>query len=447
MHLPVLPLLSRALATVALGFSLSCIAMSQTAQASDISHVAWSRHASIYQVNIRQHTPEGTLQAFARDLPRIRKLGVDILWFMPLQPIGKQERKGGLGSYYSISDYTAVNPEFGTLADAKAMVKEAHRLGFKLILDWVPNHTAWDHPWTRQHKDWYKLNDKGEIFPVTFTEGPEPEYWTDVVALDYRSEALRTAMIDAMKFWLREVDMDGFRCDVASLVPTDFWERARPELDAVKPVFMLAESDKPELHRQAFDMTYSWDLADVFKAVGKGKADARDLKAWLQAENEGTAAKVYPRHAYRMRFTSNHDFNSWHGTDAELYGEAYQPLAVLAFTLPGMPLIYGGQESRLDKRLAFFEKDLVPWKRYELQDFYAELVALKKSNPALANGQYGAPAEALETGNDQVFAFRRQFGSNRVTVAVNLSGIEQSYQLDGASRQVAPWRWFIETRH
>lgn len=166
----------------------------------DMPHEAWSRQASIYQVNIRQHTPEGTLKAFARDLPRIRKLGVDILWFMPLQPIGKQERKGSLGSYYSISDYTAVNPEFGTLDDAKAMVKAAHELGFKVILDWVPNHTAWDHPWTMQHKDWYKLNEKGEIFPVTFTEGAEPEYWTDVVALDYRSEQLRKAMIAAMAF-------------------------------------------------------------------------------------------------------------------------------------------------------------------------------------------------------------------------------------------------------
>jgi len=438
--------LTRALAALALCASFSPIAMSQTTPAPDMPHVAWSRQSSIYQVNIRQHTKEGTLKAFAADLPRIRRLGVDILWFMPLQPIGKQERKGGLGSYYSISDYTAVNPEFGSLDDARAMVKEAHRLGFKVILDWVPNHTAWDHPWTRQHKDWYKLNDKGEIFPVTFTEGAEPEYWTDVVALDYRSEGLRQAMIEAMKFWLREVDLDGFRCDVASLVPTDFWERARPALDAVKPVFMLAESDKPDLHRSAFDMTYSWDLADVFKAVGKGQADARDFKAWLKSQNEGTAAKVYPRHAYRMRFTSNHDFNSWHGTDAELYGEAYQPLAVLSFTLPGMPLIYGGQESRLDKRLAFFEKDLVNWKNYELQGFYTELVALKKNNPALANGQYGAPAEALETGNDKVFAFRRQLGSNQVTVAVNLSAAEQSYRLDGASMKLAPWRWVITAK-
>ncbi|MDM4764648.1 alpha-amylase family glycosyl hydrolase [Pelomonas sp. SE-A7] len=438
-------LLQAVAATACLG-ALPLQAMSQNA-ATDMPHVAWSRQATIYQVNLRQHTQQGTIKAFAKDLSRIRKLGADILWFMPLQPIGKKERKGGLGSYYSISDYTAVNPEFGTLDDMKAMVKQAHGLGFKIILDWVPNHTAWDHAWTTQHKDWYKLNDKGEIFPVTFHEGPEPEYWTDVVALDYRSEDLRKAMISAMAFWLREVDLDGFRCDVASLVPTDFWERARRELDAIKPVFMLAESDKPELHRSAFDMTYSWDLADVFKAIGKGKAGAAELRAWLKAENGGKAAKVYPRHAYRMRFTSNHDFNSWHGTDRELYGEAYQALAALTFTLPGMPLVYGGQESRLDKRLEFFEKDAVQWKSYELQGFYAELMAIKHANPALANGQYGAPAEILDAGNEQVFAFRRQLGRNVVTIAVNLSAADQSYRLEGASRKLAPWGWSIATRH
>lgn len=441
-------LLARGLVAASFLALISPNAMSQAsaAAAPDMPHVEWSRQASIYQVNIRQHTKEGTLRAFAADLPRIRRMGVDILWFMPLQPIGKKERKGGLGSYYSISDYTAVNPEFGTLDDAKAMVKEAHALGFKLILDWVPNHTAWDHPWTTQHKDWYKLNDKGEIFPVAFLEGAEPEYWTDVVALDYRSEGLRKAMIAAMAFWLKDVGLDGFRCDVASLVPTDFWERARSELDKIKPVFMLAESDKPELHRSAFDMSYSWDLADVFKDIGKGKAGAREMQAWLKMQNEGTAAKVYPGHAYRMRFTSNHDFNSWHGTDAELYGDAYQALAVLSFTLPGMPLIYGGQEARLGKRLAFFEKDQVAWQNYELQGFYTELLALKKNNPALANGQYGAKAEPLDTGNDKVFAFRRQQGGNVVTVAVNLSAAEQTYRLDGASEKLAPWRWAIAAK-
>jgi len=408
-------------------------------------HVPWSRQASIYQVNLRQYTREGTLKAFAAELPRLKKMGVEILWLMPWQPIGKEQRKGGLGSYYSISDYTAINPEFGTLDDARMLVKQAHGLGMKVMLDWVANHTAWDHPWTRAHKDWYKLNAKGEIYPVTFNEGPEPEYWTDVVALNYDNAALRDAMIAAMAFWVREVDLDGFRCDVASLVPTPFWERARRELDAIKPMFMLAESDKADLHRAAFDMSYSWDLADLFKAIGKGQAGAKELRAWV-ARQADPKTNGYPAHAYRMRFTSNHDFNSWHGTDAELYGDTYQALAVLTFTLPGMPLIYGGQEARLAKRLEFFEKDPIAWKTRELEPFYAELLALKRQHPALGNGQYGAPVELLDVGNEQLFAFRRSAGSDAVTVVLNLGKEAQSYTLAGVAHSLPAWGWRITAK-
>jgi len=407
----------------------------------DMPHVPWSRQAGIYQVNVRQFSAAGTLAAVAAELPRLRRMGVDILWLMPLQPIGRLHRKGSLGSYYSISDYTAVNPEFGTLDEARLLVRQAHALGMKVILDWVANHTAWDHPWARQHKDWYKLDARGEVYPVTFTEGPEPEYWTDVIALNYDQPALRDAMIAAMAFWVREVDLDGFRCDVASLVPTPFWERARRELDAIKPMFMLAESDKAGLHAAAFDMTYSWDLADVFKAIGKGRAGATEMRQWLAREVAGS--RGYPRHAYRMRFTSNHDFNSWHGTDAELYGEAYQALAVLSFTLPGMPLIYGGQEARLDQRLAFFEKDAIAWKTRELEGFYAELLALKHGNSALGNGQYGGASEVLDAGSEQVFAFRRVLGASSVTVAVNLTAQPQKGRLGSAAFELGPWRWQI----
>jgi len=436
-----------ALAAAMLLLSSSPPAMSQTPNrdALVMPHVDWSRQASIYQINVRQYSSAGTLAAVSAQLPRLKAMGVDILWLMPIQPIGKLNRKGSLGSYYSISDYRAVNPEFGTLADAKALVERAHALGLKVILDWVPNHTAWDHPWTREHKDWYKLNAQGEIYPVTFTEGPEPEYWTDVVALNYEQPALRDAMIAAMAFWLREVGMDGFRCDVASLVPTSFWERARRELDAIKPVFMLAESDKAELHRSAFDMTYGWDLAEVFKAIGQGKAGAAELRSWIQRQADPKTSG-YPAHAYRMRFTSNHDFNSWHGTDAELYGPAYPALAVLSFTLPGMPLIYGGQEARLDKRLAFFEKDAIDWKQKELQPFYTELLSLKRKNPALANGQYGAPVQLLDVGNEQLLAFRRVAGSNQVRVVVNLSAEPQTYKLDAKSVTLAAWDWRVDVR-
>lgn len=396
----------------------------------------WSRQAVLYQVNVRQYSAAGTLKAVQADLPRLKALGVDILWLMPLQPIGKHHRKGSLGSYYSISDYTAVNPEFGTPADAKAFVAAAQAQGFKVILDWVANHTAWDHPWTRAHKDWYKLNALGEIYPVTFNEGqPGEEHWTDVVALDYRSPALRDAMIDAMKFWVREVGVDGFRCDVASLVPTDFWVRARQELDAVKPMFMLAESDAVELHSSgAFDMTYDWSLPDqVFKKVGQGERGAPLLKAWLAKQPAG-----YPAQAYRMRFTSNHDYNSWHGTDAELYGEAAQALAVLTFTLPGMPLIYNGQESGLAKRLAFFEKDPIDWQDHALTGFYQQLIALRHRHPALAAGRHGAPVALLEAPAD-VVAFERRLADDVVRVAVNLSAKAQPWQ----GGMLRPWGWAL----
>jgi glycosidase len=416
--------------------SLALPTMSATAAAPVMSHLPWTRQAVIYQVNVRQYSQAGTLKAVQADLPRLKALGVDLLWLMPVQPIGKLNRKGTLGSYYSISDYTAVNPEFGTLADAKALVAEAHTLGLKVILDWVANHTAWDHPWATAHKDWFKLNAQGEVYAVTFHEGqPSEERWDDVIGLDYKSEGLRAAMIDAMTFWVREVGLDGFRCDVAGLVPTDFWVRTRKALDAVKPMFMLAESDAVDLHTSgAFDMTYSWDLADqVFKKIGKGEAGAPLLKAWLAKQPAG-----YPAHAYRMRFTSNHDFNSWHGTDAELYGDAHQALAVLTFTLPGMPLIYNGQEARLDKRLAFFEKDPIAWKGYELTGFYQQLTALKHRRTALAAGQYGGSVRLLEAPAD-VVAFERRLGNDVVRVAVNLSAAEQTWQ----GHKLQAWGWWL----
>lgn len=428
----------------AAAFALSLLpAAAQTAiPPAPMEHVAWSRNANIYEVNIRQFTKEGTIKAFSAHLPRLRKMGVEILWIMPVQPIGEKNRKGTLGSYYAVRNYTAVNPEFGTMDDFKAMVAQAHKLGMRVILDWVANHTAWDNNWVTEHDDWYKKNAKGELFPVTFNEGGDVEYWTDVIALDYTRPALWKGMTDAMAFWVREADIDGFRCDVAGLVPVAFWNQARRELDKIKPVFMLAEWAEPELHEQAFDMTYDWTLADIFKKIGKGKADARDIAAYLTKPD-----KVFPSHAIRMRFTNNHDFNSWHGTDRELYGKAYQALAVVAATLPGMPLIYNGQESGLDKRLAFFEKDQIAWGKYPLAGFYSGLLKLKRDNPAMAHGQYGAPVMLVATGNNKVLAYRRVLGSNAVDVVVNLSGHRQTFTLDGArAAPLAPWGWRIKEK-
>jgi glycosidase len=410
------------------------------AAAAPMAHVEWSRNANIYEVNIRQYTKEGTINAFAAHLPRLRKMGVDILWIMPVQPIGARNRKGTLGSYYAVRDYTGVNPGFGTLDDFRRMVKQAHALGMHVILDWVANHTAWDHPWATEHSDWYLKNDKGEIYPVTYTDGGgEPEYWTDVIGLDWKQPGLWKGMSEAMAFWVRETDIDGFRCDVAAKVPTPLWNQARADLEKIKPLFMLAEASKPELHEQAFDMTYGWDSLEIFKNIAKGKADAGALKQLV-------TSREFPRDAYRMRFTSNHDENSWHGHDTEQYGPAFKAMAVLAATMPGMPLIYGGQESGLDKRIEFFEKDPVQWKTYQHAPFYTMLLKLKKDNPALWNGQYGGDIEVREVGNDKVFAFRRQLGKNSVDVAVNLTGDKQAYTLPGAraGQALDPWEWRIK---
>ncbi len=411
-------------------------------------HVPWSLQTGIYEVNIRQFTPEGTLKAFEAQLPRIAQLGVGILWLMPLQPIGVKKRKGTQGSYYSIRDYTAVNPEFGTLDDVQHVVRQAHALGMKVILDWVANHTAWDHPWISQHPDWYRKNAQGEITGYTYEPTPgHVEVWEDVVGLDYGQPALWAAMVDAMRFWLREADVDGFRCDVASLVPTLFWVQARQQMEAVKPVFMLAESDQPALHAAAFDMTYDWRLYDTLKAIAKGRADAAALRAWWQQRQDR-----YPLDAIGMNFTGNHDTNAWSGSDAEFYGSlpAFQAMAVLAATLPGMPLVYGGQEAWFEKRLKFFEQDAIAWTGYRLSAFYSRLLTLKRSHPALAtgpaDGKAGGALDFLKLGTDAVVAYTRRLADRQVTVVVSLSAQAQTVSPPGRQPQTfEPWAWTLET--
>ncbi len=414
-------------------FICSTPASANTAQ---YPHLDWTRNANIYEVNIRQYTPEGTIKSFEKHLPRLKKMGVKILWIMPVQPIGEKNRKGSKGSYYSIRDYTAVNPEFGTQADFNQMVKTAHKHDMKVILDWVANHTAWDSKWAAAHPEWFKRNAKGELTSYEYDNGREIEYWTDVIGLDYRQVAVEDAMIDAMKFWVKEADIDGFRCDVASLMPTSFWLRARADLDAVKPMFMLAESNDPAIHA-AFDMTYDWKLFDVFADIAQGKSDARALTDWAAHGQDG-----FPKDAYRMTFTSNHDINSWRWSDKELYGEKFPAFAVLAATLPGMPLIYSGQESGLDKKIAFFEKDAIDWRKFEGALLYQRLLKLKARHRALANGADGGALELIPTGDNQIFAFKRIKGSDKVFVAVNLSPVTKKVR--GVAKPIGPWGFAIK---
>ncbi|WP_370087831.1 alpha-amylase family glycosyl hydrolase [Ekhidna sp.] len=399
--------------------SSACTSTSQSSEEDpvEVSYPERAKDMVIYEVNIRQYTPEGTFNAFAEHLPRLEELGVDILWIMPIQPIGEKNRKGGLGSYYSIKDYTAVNPEFGTMQDFKNIVDEAHKRGMIVILDWVANHTAFDHAWTE--KEGYHNTDS--LGNVTWPEGTD---WTDVADLNYDNKDMQSEMIDALRFWVKEADVDGYRCDVAGFVPMEFWNRAKDSLDVDKDLFMLAEWDEPKMHEDAFHMTYGWGLHHYMNEVAKGHKNADSLKSFVSKDYER-----YPEDAIRMNFTTNHDENSWNGTVFERFGDGHQAYAVFAFTVQGMPLIYSGQEAGLDKRLAFFEKDTIDWGEVKYQDFYAFLIDLKKNNPALYNGEYGGKPEFVDVGNPMVIAYTREKEGNRVDVIINLSGKNQSVSI------------------
>lgn len=376
------------------------------------AHPEWVYDATIYEVNTRQFTPEGTFDAFAAHLPRLKELGVDILWFMPIQPIGEKERKGTLGSYYAIRDYTAVNSEFGSFADFKNTVKQAHDAGLKVILDWVANHTSRDAVWiTDENRDWFVRDSLGVIVA--------PYDWTDVAELNYDNADMRAAMIRAMMFWVREADIDGFRCDVAGEVPTDFWQTALDSLKTLKSdVFMLAEAEKPELNESVFDAYYAWDFHHKMNMVAQGKGNADSLRLSLEKMNTHFSPNAVP-----MYFTSNHDENSWNGTEFERMGDAARTFAALSYMLPGIPLIYSGQEAGFERRLEFFEKDSIDWNdRNGFTAFYQSLNAFKKQNPALmSQGKGGVFTEISNSAPQQVWSFSRVKEGNEVVCVFNLS--------------------------
>ncbi len=364
-----------------------------------LRHPEWSRAATLYELNTRAFTPEGTLAAAGAHLPRLKDLGVDIVWLMPVHPIGVLGRKGTLGSPYAVRDYRAVNPELGTLDDLRAFVRQAHGLGMRVILDWVANHTAPDHPWVAEHPEWYARDWRGALRPTPWWD------WTDVADLDYSHADLRREMTDAMAFWLREADVDGFRCDVAGFVPVDFWDTAREILDAVKPVFMLAEWEARDLHARAFDATYAWSWYDAAGRVARGEGSVDDLAVFYSGHES-----AYPREAMRMTFTSNHDKNAWEGTMQEHFGAGLHAAAVLSVVGEGIPLLYSGQEAGCDRRLSFFEKDAIDWREDAVGDLYRRLFALKHASPALWNAPWGAPMVRIPVASPALAFVRRHDG-------------------------------------
>lgn len=416
------------------------------------THYDWSKKAVIYEVNTRQYSKEGSFEAVTNDLPRLQKMGIDIVWLMPIHPISETNRKEGLGSPYSVKDYRAVNPEFGTMKDFETLLAKAHELGMKVILDWVPNHTGYDHHWITEHPEFYTKDEEGNIIsPQNPNKDEEPWDWTDVADLNYDVPAMRDSMIDMFKFWV-EKGVDGFRCDVAHQVPTDFWKDCIQELYKVNPeTYMLSEGEVPSQRNEGgFVADYAWSYKNYMNAIGESylekeesvtkersqtaqvgekveKAKASDFNEYLAKDRERF------QKGYHMYFTTNHDENTWEGTVFERLGEGHLTFAVMVFTFDGMPLIYNGQEAGLNKRLKFFTKDEIDWGTYEFQDFYTKLIQFKKDNPALWNGTYGAEPVYVPTtdANDEVYAYVREKDGNKVFVILNLSNKAITTSLTG----------------
>jgi len=412
--------------------------------------------STIYEVNIRQFTPEGTFKAFSEHLPRIKALGVDVLWLMPIHPISETNRKGTLGSYYAPKDYTDVNPEFGTLDEFKSLIKQVHDMGFYLILDWVPNHTGRDHKWVLEHPDYYIRDEEGN---VTYESMSPTDVWWDTALLDHSNPDTRKAMIEAMRFWV-ELGVDGFRLDhgCGDKIPLYLWEEARAVLDPIKDLFWLAECGHETF---ILDGSYADQFEVIMREVASGEKTADALAKWIEDD-----MFQYGRTAYRMTYTSNHDLNSWVGTTFERLGDGHKAFATLAFTAYGFPLILSGQEAGLSKRLEFFERDPIDWSdSLSLQAFYQSLVSLKKENPALWAGDAGGFPVAIEK-NENVMGFIREVHENQVIGIFNLSGENQEveitnerlygnyadyftgkeYTISSKALQLKPWEYLVFTK-
>jgi cyclomaltodextrinase len=403
----------------------------------ELKHPDWSKNATIYEVNVRQFTPEGTFKAFENHLPRLKAMGIDIIWLMPINPIGVEKRKGTLGSYYSVKDYYGINPEFGTKEDFKALVNKIHSMGMYVIVDWVANHSSWDNRLAKDHPDWYSKTPEGNFQPTPWYD------WDDVIDFDYDKPELRKYMTNALKYWVKDFDIDGYRCDVAGFIPVDFWDNARTELDAIKPVFMLGEWESRDLHKKAFDMTYSWSLWEKMTAVTKDHKPIAGLVEYMAHD-----VSTFPKDAYRMTFTENHDKNSWEGNQFSNFGAGLEASMILACTVNGMPLVYSGQEAGLDRSLKFFDKDLIEWKQHPFAAIYSKMFELKHKNQALWNGSNGG--EMIRIFNDkpdQVISFSRTKNSNQVISIINYSNKPVTVRLNSQYQKGSYTNLFSNTAY
>jgi glycosidase len=383
--------------------------------------VSWAHSTNIYEVNVRQYTKEGTFNAFAKEMPRLREMGVETLWFMPITPIAQKNKKGSLGSPYACSDYTSINPEFGTLEDFQQLVKQAHELGMKVIIDWVANHTGWDHVWTKSNPEYYLKDSSTGDFQIA--SGMD-----DIIELDYHNPAMRQAMIEAMQYWIKTCDIDGFRCDLAAWVELDFWQQARPQVDSVKKMFWLGEFDELDNadYGKVFDASYTWSWMHKTREFYQDKLPLSVLDSLLLRYS------AIGDESMRAWFTSNHDENTWNGTEYEKYGDMAEALAVFSATWNGVPLLYSGQELPNNKRLEFFEKDPIEWDgQYRKAEFYKTLLQLKSTHPALRGGDSSVTTFRLQnSAPGELLAYVRQQGEKKVLVMLNMSAKPIQFRID-----------------
>ena len=384
------------------------------------------RDSVIYEVNVRQYSESGTFEDFTKDIPKLKDLGVKIIWLMPIHPISETKRKGTLGSYYSISNYKEINPEFGNKEDFDKLITEAHKNEMYVILDWVANHTGWDHHWIKTNPEFYTKNSSGEIIdPINPSTG-ESWGWTDVADLNFDNMEMQEEMIQAMEYWVKEHNIDGYRLDAAHSCPASFWKKSIDRLNETKKVLMLAESDGYHTGGfeliELFNMSYNWSGHHVLNRIFKKENNSKDLK-----ENIVRNINDYSSEHILMNFTSNHDENTWAGTVFDRYGNGAKTFAALTYFLPGIPLIYNGQEYGLDKRLAFFEKDFIPKKESDFFDFYKKLNKLKKENKLL-NIDPKIKFEVIETNSNNLVCFKRSIGEESIYFIANLSETKQEVQ-------------------
>mgnify|MGYP001109636041 CR=1 FL=1 len=383
---------------------------------------AWAKNMVMYEVNVRNYTEEGTFKAFEQHLPRLKALGVNTLWFMPIQPVGKKKSKGSLGSPYAIQNYAAINPRLGTMEDFKALVAKAHDMEMKVLIEWVANHTSWDNTLTTSNPEWYVKDNKGNFVP------PKPD-WDDVIELDYAQPGLTEYMQDQILSWINNTNIDGFRFDVAGLVPHKFWQELKPKMDAIKPVYVFTDGKDVHLMNDSLDLVYDYDFLPVMEDVAHGKASASAIQEYLVQESQ-----LYGQHKSRLYFTSGHLANSFAGSVFERLDKAAEPFAALTTVLPGIPLIYSGQEASLNKRLAFFDKDIIEWKTDPMTTVYSQLFQLKQ-NPALWSGQYAGKSQWLSTSQEGTLALLRQAKDSDDSVLALFNFSDRSQQLSLSAEQ------------